>query len=218
MSLCCTDVSKKIVFPLSALTLAIFSSTALADTWTCEQLDKLNTRSAQVVSPPSTCESLIGDIGGFRSALADRGWGVQLSWNPMVMYDLKGQSGDPQQYAGQNFTWSQNMSLNVTYDLSRIGFSKDAQFTFSPQWATSNYHDSYPELHNIAVLAVNQPLLNGQLELQYGFYPLIRQFYGMVLGELLLSRAGADQRDPGAGGDQPQRADADLHRHRPRQR
>ena len=48
MSLCCTDVSKKIVFPLSALTLAIFSSTALADTWTCEQLDKLNTRSAQV--------------------------------------------------------------------------------------------------------------------------------------------------------------------------
>ncbi len=110
------------------------------------------------------------------------------------------------------------MSLNVTYDLSRIGFSKDAQFTFSPQWATSNYHDSYPELHNIAVLAVNQPLLNGQLELQYGFYPLIRQFYGMVLGELLVSRAGADQRDPGAGGDQPQRADADLHRHRPRQR
>ena len=182
MSLCCTDVSKKIVFPLSALTLAIFSSTALADTWTCEQLDKLNTRSAQVVSPPSTCESLIGDIGGFRSALADRGWGAQLSWNPMVMYDLKGQSADPQQYAGQNFTWSQNMSLNVTYDLSRIGFSKDAQFTFSPQWATSNYHDSYPELHNIAVLAVNQPLLNGQLELQYGFYPLIRQFYGMVLG------------------------------------
>ncbi|MDH8131670.1 porin, partial [Klebsiella pneumoniae] len=74
------------------------------------------------------------------------------------------------------------MSLNVTYDLSRIGFTKDAQFTFSPQWATSNYHDSYPELHNIAVLAVNQPLLNGQLELQYGFYPLIRQFYGMVLG------------------------------------
>lgn len=155
MSLCCTDVSKKIVFPLSALTLAIFSSTALADTWTCEQLDKLNTRSAQVVSPPSTCESLIGDIGGFRSALADRGWGVQLSWNPMVMYDLKGQSADPQQYAGQNFTWSQNMSLNVTYDLSRIGFSKDAQFTFSPQWATSNYHDSYPELHNIAVLGGN---------------------------------------------------------------
>ena len=42
MSLCCTDVSKKIIFPLSALTLAIFSSTALADTWTCEQLDKLN--------------------------------------------------------------------------------------------------------------------------------------------------------------------------------
>lgn len=36
MSLCCTDVSKKIIFPLSALTLAIFSSTALADTWTCE--------------------------------------------------------------------------------------------------------------------------------------------------------------------------------------
>ena len=94
MSLSCTDVSKKIVFPHSAQTLAIFTSTALADTWTCEQLDKLNTRSAQVVSPPSTCESLIGDIGGFRSALADRGWGVQLSWNPMVMYDLKGQSAD----------------------------------------------------------------------------------------------------------------------------
>ena len=104
MSLCCTDVSKENSVSTFGADAGDILQHRAGRYRTCEQLDKLNTRSAQVVSPPSTCESLIGDIGGFRSALADRGWGVQLSWNPMVMYDLKGQSADPQQYAGQNFT------------------------------------------------------------------------------------------------------------------
>ena len=184
MSLCCTQINKKTVFPLSLLTLALFSPSLFAqeNKYTCEQLDKLNTRSQQVVTPPSICESLIGDPNGWRSALADYGWGAQLSWNPTILYDLRDQQRDPQEYSGQNFTWAQTMALNVTYDLERIGFTKDAQFTLSPQFSTSNYQDGYPRLHNIATLAINQPLLNGQLELQYGFYPLIRQFYGMILG------------------------------------
>lgn len=182
MTLRCTQPTKKMIFIPSAITLALFSGSALAGSWTCEQLDKLNTRSQQVVTPSSICESLVGDAGGFRSALADNGWGVQLSFSPNMLYDLKGHSHHPQQYSGQNFTWSQSTSLDITYDLSRIGFSKDAQLTISPLWSTSNYNDGYPRVHNIANLAINQPFFDGQLELQYGYYPLIRQFYGMVLG------------------------------------
>ncbi|WP_049293127.1 carbohydrate porin [Franconibacter helveticus] len=184
MNLSCTSTKNKTLFSLSALTLSLFSAGVAAqeNKYSCEQLDKLNTRSQQVVTAPSICESLIGDPGGLRSQLADYGWGAQLSWNPTILYDLRDQQRDPQEYSGQNFTWSQSMALNLTYDLARIGFTKDAQFTFSAQWATSNYQAGYPRLHNVATLAINQPLLDGQVELQYGYYPLIRQFYGMILG------------------------------------
>ncbi|MFJ4348707.1 carbohydrate porin [Pseudomonas sp. NPDC089401] len=148
----------------------------------CEYFDQFSPRATAVIRAPSVCESLLGDVGGLRSDLADHGIGLQLSWNPMGMYDLKGQNRNPQEYGGQNFTWNQSLSLNLTYDLERIGFSKGAQLTFNPQWQTSSYEAGYPRLNNVAILAVNQPLNDGRLELQYGFYPLIRQFYGMILG------------------------------------
>lgn len=150
--------------------------------YSCEYYDQFNSRATAVIRPQSNCESLLGDAGGLRADLAEHGIGVQLSWNPMGMYDLKGQNRDPQEYGGQNFTYSQSMALTLTYDLERIGFSKGAQLTFTPQVQTSNYQQGYPRLHNVAILAVNQPLNDGKLELQYGFYPLIRQFYGMILG------------------------------------
>ncbi|MDT8923120.1 MULTISPECIES: carbohydrate porin [Pseudomonas] len=150
--------------------------------YSCEYFDQFLSRATAVIRPQSNCESLLGDAGGIRSELADRGIGAQLTWNPMGLYDLKGQNRDPQEYGGQNFTYSQSVALTLTYDLERIGFSKDAQLTFTPQVQTSNYQQGYPRLHNVAILAVNQPFNDGKLELQYGFYPLIRQFYGMILG------------------------------------
>ncbi len=150
--------------------------------YSCEYFDQFNSRATAVIRAQSNCESLLGDAGGLRSELADMGIGAQLSWNPMAMYDLKGQNRDPQEYGGQNFTYSQSLQLSLTYDLERVGFSKGAQLSFTPQLQTSNYQQGYPRLHNVAVLAVNQPLNDGRLELQYGFYPLIRQFYGMILG------------------------------------
>ncbi|MCK1067031.1 hypothetical protein OCJ35_21135 [Pluralibacter gergoviae] len=65
MTLRCTQPTKKMIFIPSAITLALFSGSALAGSWTCEQLDKLNTRSQQVVTPSSICESLVGDAGAF---------------------------------------------------------------------------------------------------------------------------------------------------------
>ena len=150
--------------------------------YACEHYDQFNSRATAVIRPQSNCESLLGDMGGLRADLADKGVGLQLSWNPMAMYDLKGQNRDPQEYGGQNVTWSQSMALTLTYDLARIGFSEGAQLTFTPQLQVSNYQRGYPRLHNVAILAVNQPLNDGKVELQYGFYPLIRQFYGMILG------------------------------------
>ncbi|HCM5830592.1 carbohydrate porin [Klebsiella pneumoniae] len=148
----------------------------------CQSLNYYNTRAQQVTSPSSICDTILQDAGSFRSALAENGWGFQASFSPNAIYDLKGHSYHPQQYSGQNFTWAESGSVILTYDLSRIGFSKDAQFTVIPQWQSSNYNDGTPRLHNIGILAINQPFNDRQYEVQYGFYPLIRMFYGMVLG------------------------------------
>lgn len=150
--------------------------------YSCEYFDKFNNRAQQVLTPQTNCESVFGDIGGLKSDLADHGIGVQMSWSPKALYDVKGQDRKPQEYGGQNPTWSHSLALVLTYDLARVGFTDGAQLTFSPQWQTSNYQAGYPNLGNVAVLAVNQPLYGGRIELQYGYYPMIRQFYGMVLG------------------------------------
>lgn len=148
----------------------------------CDQYDKYNSRATAVSRANSNCESLTPELGGLRSALADNGFGLQFSFSPSYQYDLFGHNAEPQQYGGQNPNWSQGMSAIMTYDLARIGFSDEAQLTLSGTYQTSNYHNNTPHLFTVSILAINQPFFDHQLELQYGFYPLIRQFYGMILG------------------------------------
>ncbi|MFM0249915.1 carbohydrate porin [Paraburkholderia sediminicola] len=148
----------------------------------CAKYDALSTRANAVMLNTPTCETLFPELGGARAWLADYGIGFSASFAPTYQYDVLGHNHNPQMYGGQDPTWSQSLMPTLTYDLSRIGFSKDSQLTLQGMWQTSDYRNSVPHVGSMTIFAINQRFLNDQLEVQYGYYPLIAQYYGFVLG------------------------------------
>lgn len=148
----------------------------------CAQYNQYMSRIEVSVVTLPTCLRIAPELGGLRAALAEHGIGIGITSMLGYAYDLNGNNAEPQTYNGQNPTYNQTTSLYLTYDLARVGFSKDAQFTFSAQWATSTYRPANPHLATMSIFAIDQPLLGKQVELIYGFIPGVRLFYGMTLG------------------------------------
>ncbi|MFL9889003.1 carbohydrate porin [Paraburkholderia agricolaris] len=148
----------------------------------CLAFDNLNPRSEPGALPPSSCETLSPHLGGVRDALADNGIGFGAQARAMFSYDLLRRNANPQLYPGQDPTWGFTAAAFITYDLNRIGFTPGAQLTVDGMWMNSNFTPTSPNQATVVILAVNQPLLNGQLELQYGYYPLLTEFYGLFFG------------------------------------
>src|SRR5471030_2028313 len=79
-------------------------------------------------------------MGGLREKLYENGWMLQGGISTGVTYDLlHPDSSVPQAYTGQRPTYSQAALAVLTYDLSRVGFSKDSQFIISGEWNESSY-------------------------------------------------------------------------------
>lgn len=146
----------------------------------CHDWDKLNHRASQTFRTISTCDSVSSELFGAREALADNGIGIQLLLNPGYSYDILGHNAPEQLYGGQNPTWTQAITAYLTYDLSRIGLD-NSQFIFSGTYQSSNFPTTTSNLKTISALAINQTFFDKQLELQYGYWPLIWSFYGYSL-------------------------------------
>ncbi len=116
------------------------TSNALSVEANCARFDQLNTRALQTETGTPACETMFPELGGARVWLADKGVGFSVgTFGPSYEYDVLGHNHNPQFYGGQDPNWSQLIYGTVTYDLSRIGFSSDAQFTLRGVWDTSNY-------------------------------------------------------------------------------
>ncbi|WP_321854131.1 carbohydrate porin [Paraburkholderia tropica] len=144
--------------------------------------DKLLPRTAAVLIQTPACETISPTLFGLRSTLADNGFGFSASIRPSYQYDVLGHNEHPQKYNGQNPTYLGAIEMNLTYDLTRLGFGGNAQFVIGATGQASSYHEGNPAFMSMTTLAINQQFYNGQLELQYGYYDLIRDYYGMVLG------------------------------------
>ncbi|MDE1179322.1 hypothetical protein [Paraburkholderia sp.] len=148
----------------------------------CVGYNQFNSRIEVAAIAMPSCLRVAPELGGLRGALADKGIGIGFISSLGYAYDLNGNNAARQTYNGQNPSYNQTTSLYLTYDLTRVGFSKNAQFTFSAQWATSSYRSANPHVATMSIFAIDQPLLDKQVELIYGFIPGVRLFYGMTLG------------------------------------
>ncbi|UFH30030.1 carbohydrate porin [Pseudomonas sp. CIP-10] len=148
----------------------------------CNKYDKYLPRTEAVLRQTAPCETISPELGGLRETLAEHGMGIQAVFQPNYRYDVLGHNASTQTYNGQNPTYRQATSVKFTYDLTRAGWGGDAQFVAGATWESGSYPAGNPNYATMSSFAVNQRFYDGQLELQYGYYNLIREYYGMVLG------------------------------------
>ena len=174
-------------YPL-AVSLAAFALTqpaVAADTPAepeCAQYEKLLTRAELSFKNVSVCARIKPDLWGLRKELAEHGIGLTATSYNGYTYDVLGHNASKQVYNGQKPSYNTSLNLYLTYDLTRIGFANDAQLTLAGNWVDATYTPANPRVKTVSVFAINQSFFNHQLELEYGFIPGVRLFYGMALG------------------------------------
>lgn len=148
----------------------------------CAQYEKTLTRAELSFKNVPICARINPELWGLRKELAEHGIGFTATSYNGYTYDVLGHNGKPQVYNGQNPSYNTSVNLYLTYDLTRIGFANDAQLTLSGNWVDSTYTPANPRVKTMSVFAINQSFFDHQLELEYGFIPGVRLFYGMALG------------------------------------
>ncbi|WP_178128940.1 carbohydrate porin [Pseudomonas sp. PB120] len=149
---------------------------------TCMNYDQYLTRAEIVIKAVPICGRISPELGGLREALAEHGFGFTATSYNGYTYDVLGHNDNPQVYNGQNPSYNASLNTYLTYDLTRIGFANDAQFTLAAQWVGANYTPANPRVTTMTVFAINQSFFNHQLELEYGYITGVRLFYGIALG------------------------------------
>jgi len=138
----------------------------------------------------TTCDSVSPGMGGLREKMYENGWLLQGGISSGLTYDLlHPDSSVPQSYTGQRATYAQSALAILTYDLSRVGFSKDSQFIISGLWDETSYLGSGIRSAYVGELAIEQEFDNHQIRIKYGFQTPSNSFYGFTLGTTVASSA-----------------------------
>jgi len=150
----------------------------------CSRYDLFKPRTEAVLIQTPSCDRIEPELFGLRAALAEHGMGFSLDVRPQFTYDLGGHRdvAPTRLYNGQAPTYVLGLESKFTYDLTRVGFGGAAQLVVGVTSQSSNTKELNPRFNSFNTFAVHQRFFGGQLELQYGYYDLIREYYGMVLG------------------------------------
>lgn len=154
----------------------------------CRHYDAMITQGSE--SPIiTTCDTLAPEQFGLRKFLGDRGFLIEGFYSGSMIYDVLGHQQRPQLYNGQRPNYSGTLWLNMTYDLERIGLNPGSQLTISMNnWQTA-YTGAGIRGTSLSQLTVFQRFLDGRITLQFGYYGMLGQFYGIYLGTSTASSA-----------------------------
>jgi porin len=147
------------------------------------------------VSLPAPAETVDGQAGGLRSALADQGIGYfSYSLNSFDNNMLGGNDraqNHPQQYVGQKATYFSQTYLYITYDLSRFGIP-DGQIVVGGTWAASSWDPAALNKFGLATLSYYQTMFDKKVELKFGYLENGFEFVGpYVAGSLAVNVFGS---------------------------
>jgi porin len=138
----------------------------------------------------TTCDSLSPSMGGLREKMYENGCVLQGGISSSLTYDvLHPSSSVPQSYTGQRPTYGESTLAILTYDLSRVGFSKDSQFIIAGMWNETSYLGAGVRSAFVSALAIEQEFFNHQVRIKYGFQTPTNDFYGFTLGTTVASSA-----------------------------
>ncbi|MBS9443852.1 carbohydrate porin [Photorhabdus heterorhabditis] len=180
-------------FVLSTLPLILlYSNINVAAESNCSSYDPLLPRGPETPSVASACDTVFPEWGGLRKEMADRGFYANFQMLTNLTYDLsRNWKNTPNpNYVGQRLTTGNFVSTELTYDLSRIGFSDKAQLRVGLNYAYNNFKNNGQDGHPfISAFSINQPLFNDRVILNYGYTTLLSHFYGLFLGSSTASSA-----------------------------
>jgi porin len=186
---------------------AISNGSNLADTTApvdpFAKYEPLRIKGTNVLLPPPA-ETVDGQAGGLRSALADQGIGYfSYSLNSFDNNMLGGNDraqNHPQQYVGQKATYFSQDYFYLTYDLSRFGIP-DGQIVAGVYGGVSSWDPAALNKFGLASLSYYQTLFDKKVELKFGYLENSLEFVGpFVAGSLAVNVFGSAGNIPFQGG------------------
>ncbi|EQB98680.1 hypothetical protein LGZ99_00010 [Photorhabdus temperata] len=180
-------------FLLLTLSLILLHSNTVAATKSdCHSYDALLPRGPETPSVSSACDTVFPEWGGLRKEMADHGFYANIQMLTNLTYDVSRNwknTSNPN-YVGQRLTTGNMFITELTYDLSRIGFTDKAQLRVGLNYAYNNFKNNGQDGHPfISAFSINQPLFNDRVILNYGYTTLLSHFYGLFFGSSTASSA-----------------------------
>jgi porin len=135
-----------------------------------------------IVAYPSPLDSIIGDMGGWRSALADRDIGFEMRSASVVQSNVleAGQPEHPQRYAGQRPTLSAALNATATFGLDSIGLENGLLSVGATAVLTS--WDVNPQGVSFRAFYFYNSWLDKAVELKFGYIGNAYEYIGLFVG------------------------------------
>ncbi|MCT8343850.1 carbohydrate porin [Photorhabdus kleinii] len=170
----------------------LYNNITVAAENSCSSYDALLPRGQETPSVSSACDTVFPEWGGLRKEMADRGFYANFQLLTNLTYDVsRSWKNTPNpNYMGQRLTTGNMAATELTYDLSRIGFTDKAQLRLGLTYAYNNFKNNGQDGHPfVSAFSINQPLFNDQVILNYGYTTLLFNFYGLFFGSSTASSA-----------------------------
>jgi porin len=151
---------------------------------------------------PSYKDSLLGDYAGFRSALADYGFGFQVDDTETLSYNLldvarrgpgpllgPGLKRSTQQYGGQRPTYVHTTLMYLLYDLTQWGVP-DGQLLVGSAMSWASWQPQGPSKVGLFGLSWYQTAFDKRLEIKVGYIANNSEWIGTSIGGSYASPLG----------------------------
>ena len=161
-----------------------FAGTMPRDPAAFARINSLSTEPGLIVTFPPAIDTILGDAGGWRSALAQYDIGVKLEAATVIAYNPldTGQPNFPTRYMGQNFTLQTlGIPLTLLFALDKYGLP-DAKFVSTLQFSGSSVDLGDPDGVYVRSLYYYQSFFNKALEIKLGYVSNFFEFIGLFVG------------------------------------
>ncbi len=145
-----------------------------------------------VTNFPGSADSILGDAGGLRTAMAQDNLGFTLRSSNILVTSLtdSGQPRSPQRYNGQRPTL-QAASVNafIVWRLDTLGLP-DTTITAGGMFYASSFRDNAPSTVALRALSIHHRAMGGKLEIKAGYLTNMYEYAGLFTGGSPVLAAG----------------------------
>ncbi|MFT4054383.1 MAG: carbohydrate porin [Novosphingobium sp.] len=145
-----------------------------------------------VTTFPGSADSILGDAGGLRSAMAEENLGLTLRSSNIFVTSLNdsGQPRSPQRYNGQRPTLqAASITALLAWRLDKLGLP-DTTITAGGMYYASSFRDNAPSTVALRALSIHHRAFGRKLEIKAGYLTNMYEYAGLFTGGSPVLAAG----------------------------